>query len=888
VSSADAFEREADRVADAVTHDRAALAGLRTSGAAVQRQEAPEKPRDQPTKLPVDDPPKVGQAKDDEEKEKLVAAGKKVAGELAKALLDLFSKSDEGKHILTVNEHDWSAISRFFEDFAKTIVGKIVLGTAAVGAIAGMDAGALAARDAPSQDPDVSPSTGGPVRRAPKDEQLFALELNWDFVTPPTGFTLKTPWIDTPKIGKSTPSATTPPPGPPPPMLTARPMIPRICTPADPRGDRGEADARSAWIYAWLQHRERLDQARVREMLERQKSAGPRPPLYGPSVLKPMFKRAIGAEETEDLAAVSAGLHSASRPLDAATRSWMEPRFGHDFSGVRVHTGAEAAKSARAVNALAYTVGQDVVFGAEQYEPHTRHGRHLIAHELTHVVQQSHATDRGTPTPSLQRQEAPGPPKKLTVEEYKKLDPSLQVMAWGPDFIQGFKKSGAASQVSDTARVVIEKGFTQSMDHPLQFRTGVMAGLPLGIGSAILSAVTSLAELGWELAKLWIRLHVTPAAVAKEVVDVVKNNGLLLLAAAEPLGEGVGKQVAKEATKFGIEFVNSTPLAQGLTLGKIIGRIIGEIALLFVGVGEVSAAAKFAANTRYGRMLLEAMEASRLLKPLVESTEAAKVARAAKAAQAEAPAAKGAVKAAEEARPEVAAAEDAAKTRPKPAQSGERPPVSAVKEPLPPSATKETLTLDEAVAEANFIDAHPGTIVSESPPRAKIGDHEVVQLPEGVCERHSKKVNIPCPKAFGKKSGAPPPKPSMLTKEPGKQMTDFELGRNMTDADSAYQIKAGGVAGEGYYVNGVQFDAFDRNALVLVEAKNWAADGRIVRALEAQEFWAGWKVVDQAQAQIKAARGFPIEWRVASPEAKKAIESIFKSEWKFPIKVVVR
>jgi peptidoglycan hydrolase-like protein with peptidoglycan-binding domain len=81
-------------------------------------------------------------------------------------------------------------------------------------------------------------------------------------------------------------------------------------------------------------------------------------------------------------------LASPGRPLDAGTRRFMEPRFGHDFSRVRVHTDARAAKSARAVSALAYTVGQHVVFGAGQYTPDTSPGRTLIAHELVHAVQQ--------------------------------------------------------------------------------------------------------------------------------------------------------------------------------------------------------------------------------------------------------------------------------------------------------------------------------------------------------------------------------------------------------------------------------------------------------------------------------------------------------------------
>ena len=82
-------------------------------------------------------------------------------------------------------------------------------------------------------------------------------------------------------------------------------------------------------------------------------------------------------------------LRSAGQPLDSATRTFMEPRFGHHFSHVRVHTDAKAAESARQLNALAYTVGRDVVFAAEQYAPHTTSGRHLLAHELTHTIQQN-------------------------------------------------------------------------------------------------------------------------------------------------------------------------------------------------------------------------------------------------------------------------------------------------------------------------------------------------------------------------------------------------------------------------------------------------------------------------------------------------------------------
>jgi Domain of unknown function (DUF4157) len=84
-------------------------------------------------------------------------------------------------------------------------------------------------------------------------------------------------------------------------------------------------------------------------------------------------------------------LATAGQPLEPALRNDMEQRFGHDFSGVRVHSGALAEQSARDVQAHAYTAGTSVVFGAGRYAPQTRAGRRLLAHELTHVVQQSGA-----------------------------------------------------------------------------------------------------------------------------------------------------------------------------------------------------------------------------------------------------------------------------------------------------------------------------------------------------------------------------------------------------------------------------------------------------------------------------------------------------------------
>jgi hypothetical protein len=89
---------------------------------------------------------------------------------------------------------------------------------------------------------------------------------------------------------------------------------------------------------------------------------------------------------------VRTALDAPAQALSPAARSYFEPRLGHDFSRVRIHTGTPAAQAARAVSAVAFTVGNDIVFGAGQYSTDSRSGARLLAHELVHVVQQSGAT----------------------------------------------------------------------------------------------------------------------------------------------------------------------------------------------------------------------------------------------------------------------------------------------------------------------------------------------------------------------------------------------------------------------------------------------------------------------------------------------------------------
>jgi hypothetical protein len=104
--------------------------------------------------------------------------------------------------------------------------------------------------------------------------------------------------------------------------------------------------------------------------------------------------QAAPSTNTEAAVDTSAAIRAAQRggaPLPRDVRAYFEPRFGHDFSAIRVHADGDAAQAARSIGASAYTIGNDIVFGAGTFAPGTAAGGGLIAHELAHVVQQGHS-----------------------------------------------------------------------------------------------------------------------------------------------------------------------------------------------------------------------------------------------------------------------------------------------------------------------------------------------------------------------------------------------------------------------------------------------------------------------------------------------------------------
>lgn len=138
------------------------------------------------------------------------------------------------------------------------------------------------------------------------------------------------------------------------------------------------------------------------DLLGRAAAAG-RPDVLGAAGLLDL-QRAVGNAGASSLveevgeSPVHDVVRSGGSPLDAGVREDMEARFGQDFGDVRVHTDDAAHESAKSVDAHAYTVGSDIVFQRDRYDPASDSGRHVLAHELTHVVQQRNGPVEGTDT----------------------------------------------------------------------------------------------------------------------------------------------------------------------------------------------------------------------------------------------------------------------------------------------------------------------------------------------------------------------------------------------------------------------------------------------------------------------------------------------------------
>ncbi len=153
-------------------------------------------------------------------------------------------------------------------------------------------------------------------------------------------------------------------------------------------------------------------------------------------------------------------LASPGRPLDTSTRVFMEQRFGRDFGQVRVHSDAQAAESASAIGALAYTVAPNIVFGAGQYAPHTTAGRALLAHELTHVVQRGDVIRRR--------------PTAAEVKARKRDAHLKELSEWPPSAHDEWKRLSSMEKVAVVAQMskrygdAFAQSFLEYTEHPIE------------------------------------------------------------------------------------------------------------------------------------------------------------------------------------------------------------------------------------------------------------------------------------------------------------------------------------------------------------------------------------------------------------------------------------
>jgi hypothetical protein len=170
-------------------------------------------------------------------------------------------------------------------------------------------------------------------------------------------------------------------------------------------------------------------------------------------------------------------LRSPGQPLDAGTRAFFEPRLSHDLSKVRIHINGKAAESARAVRALAYTVGQDIVFNAARYQPRSKEGRKVLAHELIHVAQQARGPVTGVPMGGGLTISHPDDPFERQAEEISKrilMSESSSPNASPPSPTTHATSKSIQRQMSETD----EETESASVTPPVTWASGPVFGSP--------------------------------------------------------------------------------------------------------------------------------------------------------------------------------------------------------------------------------------------------------------------------------------------------------------------------------------------------------------------------------------------------------------------------
>jgi hypothetical protein len=290
---------------------------------------------------------------------------------------------------------------------------------------------------------------------------------------------------------------------------------------------------------------------------------------------------------------VATGLSTPSQPLDSETREFMESHLGHDFSGVRVHTDSAAAESSRAIHANAYTIGPDIVFGAGKYSPGDSAGKKLIAHELTHVVQQASAAGAGI--------QASGEDLRVSEPFH---DSEREAEATAEQISTTAIPMERSTTVDSAPAAAVQRDSNEAGDHEkkddetggiLSTVSDFLGNLAEGTGNEglgkFLGGFSKGVDTGGAAAKRDIPGAISP--ILDVAGDVASDLGFEKVGAvAKGLGSGtdLGKAIAKgsplERAKAVISTVSTLAEAGGFKLAEFGGKSIAELA----DVAEVGAA----------------------------------------------------------------------------------------------------------------------------------------------------------------------------------------------------------------------------------------------------------------------------------------------------------
>jgi hypothetical protein len=407
------LEDEASRVAEGiVAHAGEPLSVSVRSVAplALQKQERPETPPSTTTM-----PGEVPADPEAEEEKKTATMWEKVGTELAKEALKQFGKIPGVAEV-------YKAIENFFDLTAVQIVGGLGY-TATAATMIVVNAMEMQARTEPGA--------------VPPEETMFGVKGTWDFTSAPKDIKVLTPIGDLPpSFGEEKPAT----------GGSTKLAVKPSSVPEDPIGKKLREAKEEQFVMNWVLSRQDeilnpVKESRKKPARRKKKPRARRKPPRAPERRRreeewPSFKRrSEGAAPAHDEPEVAdAGRRTPGRPLDPEMRDRMERGLGCDFGRVRVHADAASAAAAEALNARAYTVGRDVVFGAGEYRPATAEGLRLLAHELTHVVQQGGAQPVREPSDGALRRV---PPSSLT-------GPSPAAPRTGPSAIAGAHRAEPA------------------------------------------------------------------------------------------------------------------------------------------------------------------------------------------------------------------------------------------------------------------------------------------------------------------------------------------------------------------------------------------------------------------------------------------------------------